>query len=118
MILVPLLHRLAQQWDDDEVARFFWGFVKSVSHFVSDVIVATSDSPIKKQVGKLIDRVQGIPETEKKRVASIPKSRAHAIAETFDALVKHVRMRTKKDRLVIAIDNLDRCRPSALRDQQ
>ncbi|MFO0946646.1 MAG: P-loop NTPase fold protein [Planctomycetota bacterium] len=114
MILVPLLHRIADVCDTEDARRFFWGMIKALSAFATDVLIAGSGVSIKEPVKQLVSSIKNIPISEPSPADKLPSSRAKAIGDAFSGLIRLVLKKSKRDRLVIAIDNLDRCRPAAL----
>lgn len=114
MILVPLLHHIAEECGDEEAARFFFGLVKNLGIFAANVIIAASGVPFKDQAAKLVDKVQNIATTELSPDAKLPKSRARAVEDAFGDLSRLLRKKRSRKRIIVAIDNLDRCRPPAL----
>ncbi len=112
-VLVPLLHHLASHCNPQDAARFFSGLVNSLATFVTDVVVATSGTKIKDEVATLLKNIRGIPENEPAIASKLPESRARIIETKFREVISFIR-KAHTDRVVIAIDNLDRCRPAAL----
>lgn len=112
LILVPLMHRLAEACSPD-AAPVFWKLIKRLGDFAADVIVSTYGGPVTDQVAKLIEATKRIP-GELSPSADLPTSRAAAIESAFASLIRLFRKSDPHKRVVIAIDNLDRCRPRAL----